>query len=55
MMRICGAGVPGGENSASGSSPSSRQRSGQSSVGQGGKSNPHPNSGSEHGFGEGRW
>ena len=52
MMRICGAGVPGGENPASGSSPSSRQRSGQSSVGQAGKSNPHPNSGSGKGDGD---
>ena len=65
MMRICGAGVPGGENPAAsgspsaGASPSSRQqRSGQSSAGQcqgqsqGGKSNPHPNSGSGKGDGD---
>ena len=64
MMRICGAGVPGGENPASGSpsagpSPSSRQqRSGQSSAGGGGggsgsgKGNSHPNSGSGSGDGD---
>ncbi|KIM40666.1 hypothetical protein M413DRAFT_28455 [Hebeloma cylindrosporum] len=68
MMRICGAGVPGGENPAASSSGRnsassvSRLRSGQTSAGQGGNkgnnstdnnnNNSHPNSGSGKGDGD---